>query len=99
MEDLEAIRLPNKYFEECSQKETLRIEVLSLMNRLRLLILEFEDVNFLGSLDCLSNELQYLKWHKYPFTYLPSSFEPNKLVELILPCSSIKRLWEGTKVL
>lgn len=71
--------------------------VLSKMTRLRLLILH--DVNLLGSINCLSNELRYLQWSRYPFTYLPLSFLPNKLVELILPSNSIKQLWEGMKVM
>jgi hypothetical protein len=37
-------------------------------------------------------------WDKYPFTCLPSRFEPDKLVELILRDSNISKLWEGPKV-
>jgi hypothetical protein len=76
---------------------TLRAESLAQMNRLKLLMLS--DLNFSGSLNYLSSELGYLCWNKYPFTSLPSSFEPDKLVELILPHSNIKQLWNGTKVL
>ncbi|ESW06524.1 hypothetical protein PHAVU_010G055100 [Phaseolus vulgaris] len=52
-----------------------------------------------GSLNHLSNELAYLNWRKYPFKCLPQSFQPEKLVELRLVRSSIKRLWKGTKSL
>ncbi|CAJ2637836.1 unnamed protein product [Trifolium pratense] len=79
------------------EKGKLMAETLSKMNRLRLLILK--EVEFSGSLDYISNELRYVEWDEYPFLYLPSSFQPNQLVELILVDSSIKQLWIGTKKL
>lgn len=69
---------------------------LSKMSRLRLLILK--KVDFSGSLDNFSNELRYIEWDEYPFMYLPSSFEPNQLVQLNLKQSNIKQLWKGKKV-
>nr|WIL60035.1 nodulation protein [Melilotus officinalis] len=48
---------------------------------------------------CLSNELRYVDWSEYPFMYLPSNFQPNQLVELILKNSSIKQLWRNKKYL
>ncbi|XLR56055.1 hypothetical protein S83_006727 [Arachis hypogaea] len=97
VKNLEAIVLPRslKNREELSKKATLKVEALSQMNHLKLLILK--KVNFSGCLDFLSNQLRYLDWEKYPFTCLPSSFQPNKLVKLILYHSNIKELWEGTK--
>ena len=74
----------------------MRVDALSKMSHLKLLTLQF--VKFSGSLNYLSNELGYLNWFEYPFDCLPPSFQPDKLVELILRCSSIKQLWEGTKV-
>ncbi|MED6131540.1 hypothetical protein PIB30_010586 [Stylosanthes scabra] len=65
------------------------------MSHLKLLILR--EVNFSGCLDFLSNELGYLDWEDYPFTCLPSSFQPNKLVNLMLHHSNIKELWQGIK--
>lgn len=41
--------------------------------------------------------MRYLLWHAYPFTSLPSNFEPYYLVELNMPDSNIHRLWEGRK--
>jgi len=76
---------------------TLRADALAQMSRLKLL--KLWNLDFCGSLNFLSSELGYLSWDKYPFTYLPSSFEPNKLVHLNLPHSNIKQLWKGTKVL
>lgn len=71
----------------------------ALQNMIRLRYLEFWDVYFSGSLNYLSNELRFLNWIGYPFAYLPSNFEPDKLVELNLRYSSVKQLWKRTKVL
>ncbi|KAK2380926.1 disease resistance protein RUN1 [Trifolium repens] len=86
-----------KYDEEIEAMTTLRADVLAQMGSLKLLILR--SLNFSGSLNFLSSELGYLLWDKYPFTCLPSRFEPDKLVELILRHSNIRKLWEGTKPL
>ncbi|GAU18045.1 hypothetical protein TSUD_51560 [Trifolium subterraneum] len=97
--NLEAIvlrRYPEN-IDKIQAMSTLRAEALAQMSRLKLLMLW--NLNFSGSLNFLSSELGYLCWDKYPFTCLPSSFEPDKLVELILPHSNIRQLWEGTKVL
>ncbi|MED6194614.1 hypothetical protein PIB30_030108 [Stylosanthes scabra] len=91
-ENLEAIVLPK--FDEI--KEEVSVEALSKMRRLNLLILNGK-VNFSGCLDFLSNELRFLEWKKYPFTCLPSSFQPNNLHKLILRHSNLKELWEGIK--
>ena len=74
----------------------MRADGLSKIRHLKLL--KLEDLKFSGSLNHLSNELAYLNWREYPFKCLPQSFQPEKLVELYLVGSRIKRLWEGTKV-
>ncbi|WJX44696.1 hypothetical protein P8452_31644 [Trifolium repens] len=86
-----------KYDEEIEAMTTLRADALAQMGSLKLLILR--SLNFSGSLNFLSSELGYLLWDKYPFTCLPSRFEPDKLVELILRHSNISKLWEGPKAL
>ncbi|CAJ2634065.1 unnamed protein product [Trifolium pratense] len=98
--NLEAVVLERYYFFKTNQLQemsTLRADGLAQMNRLKFLILD--DLNFSGSLNFLSSELGYLCWEKYPFTCLPSSFRPDKLVELILPHCNIRQLWKGTKPL
>jgi hypothetical protein len=72
-------------------------EGFSNMRNLVLLILYHN--NFSGNINFLSDNLRYLLWHGYPFTSLPSNFEPYYLVELNMPNCSIQRLWEGRKVL
>ena len=79
------------------EKKMLTVETLSKMSHLRLLILK--GVTFSGNLSCLSNELRYVEWDRYPFMCLPPNFQPNQLVELILRHSNIKQLWNDKKVL
>ena len=76
---------------------SLRVEGLSKMKALKLLVLYHK--NFSGRLTFLSNNLQYLMWHGYPFSSLPLNFHPYGLVELNLPSSSIKRLCHHPEVI
>jgi len=91
------LRRYEEFGKEIPEMTTLRAEAFAQMSHLKLL--KLWNLNFSGSLNFLSSELGYLFWDKYPFTSLPSSFVPDKLVELILPHSNIRKLWEGTKVL
>ncbi|KAL5055112.1 hypothetical protein RYX36_035794 [Vicia faba] len=95
-ENLEAIVMQYDS-ENCEeiQKITLRAEALAKMSRLKLLKLMI--FNFSGNVNFLSSELGYLYWDRYHVSSLPSSFQPYKLVELVLRHSNIKKLWEGTK--
>ncbi|XP_054822866.1 disease resistance protein RUN1-like isoform X2 [Prosopis cineraria] len=77
--------------EEHPRRTTLNIKGLSKLRKLKILI--FHNVKFLGNLYDLSNNLRYLSWHKYPLNYLPPNFKPKRLVELIMPDSSITQLW------
>ncbi|CAN6688287.1 unnamed protein product [Malus baccata var. baccata] len=49
-------------------------------------------LEFTTSLD-LPSSLRYLKWHRYPLNSLPSKFCPENLVELHMPRSRVKKLW------
>lgn len=74
----------------------LRDEDLSKMKNLKVLILYHS--NFPGSLKFLSDSLCYLLWNGYPFTSLPSNFQPYNLVEFNMPGSNIEQLWIGIQV-
>ena len=70
------------------EQEELNAEPFSKMSKLRFLkICKLK----LPCLSYLSNELRLLEWHEYPFKSFPKSFQPHKLVELIMQCSSIKQ--------
>ncbi|XP_058730515.1 disease resistance protein RUN1-like [Vicia villosa] len=89
---VEAIVLDHEYDDYSEEDEV----VVDNFSNIRLLIIKY--VKLSGSLNYLSNELRYIEWCEYPFMYLPSSFQPNQLVELILEYSSIKQLWEGNNL-
>ncbi|XP_029125979.1 disease resistance-like protein DSC1 [Cajanus cajan] len=76
---------------------TTMVDALSKMSHLKLL--KLKNVNFSGSLSYLSNELGYITWDKYPFEFLPQSFQSEKLVQLSLSESNIKQLWKDKKPL
>ncbi|XP_027337321.1 disease resistance-like protein DSC1 [Abrus precatorius] len=42
-----------------------------------------------------SNELRYLEWNGYPLKFLPQNFCPKSLVEIHMPYSHVKELWQG----
>jgi hypothetical protein len=46
----------------------------------------------------LSNELCVMEWLGYPIESLPTNFQSNNLVELIMHDSCIKQLWVGRNV-
>ncbi|KAG8660903.1 disease resistance protein RUN1 isoform X2 [Manihot esculenta] len=74
------------------QKEVnLSAKAFSQMKKLRLL--KISNVQLSKGLEFLSNELRLLEWHGYPLKSLPLCFNPEKLVELNMPYSCIKHLW------
>ncbi|XP_054816993.1 disease resistance protein TAO1-like [Prosopis cineraria] len=84
---------------EDSREKRLRVEALSRMSNLRLLI--FCNVKFSGVLKNLSWQLRYISWHQYPYTSLPSCYRPYFLTELNFPDSCITSVWDehdGEKV-
>ena len=66
------------------------------MRNLRLL--KIGNVHLLEGLSFLSSELRLMNWLGYPLKFMPRNFHPKKLVELIMPHSHIKQLWEGVWV-
>ncbi|XP_065616967.1 LOW QUALITY PROTEIN: disease resistance protein RUN1 [Quercus suber] len=78
------------------KEELLDAGVFSKMKKMRLLKMgDMGKVKLPQGLDYLSNELRIIEWHGYPLSSMPTNFQPNKLVELKMHCSSIKRLWDG----
>ncbi|XP_052483268.1 disease resistance protein Roq1-like [Gossypium raimondii] len=75
----------------------LSVDTFLKMKKLRLLkVLCLSNCN---DLKYLSKELRLLDWIGYPLRYLPSSFQPDNLVALLLPCSHIQQLWKGNRPL
>ncbi|XP_017641118.2 TMV resistance protein N-like [Gossypium arboreum] len=76
---------------------TLSVDAFLKMKRLRLL--RFFNAPNSCDIKYLSNELRLLEWHGYPFKFFPSSFQPEKLVALLLPYSCIQKLWKPDMLL
>ncbi|XP_050290597.1 TMV resistance protein N-like [Quercus robur] len=75
------------------RKENLDDKAFLNMKSLRLL--KISNVHLPTGLCFLSNKLRTMEWHDYPLKFMPSSFQPDNLVELIMPRSHIKQLPEG----
>ncbi|KAF3447680.1 hypothetical protein FNV43_RR08383 [Rhamnella rubrinervis] len=101
--EIEAIITHVDETKECS------LEALSSMKKKKLRILEistYNRIDFGGPEvdfdDCvgpeLSNNLRCLRWNKFPYSKFPSSFQPQKLVQLNLWHSNIKQLWNNFAV-
>ena len=71
-------------------------EVFSKMKKMR--FLKIGNVQLPQGLNYLSKELRVLEWHRYPLKSMPTSFQPNKLVELRMHCSNIEQLWKEIMV-
>ncbi|KAF3956984.1 hypothetical protein CMV_017955 [Castanea mollissima] len=89
-------------------KEHLSAEAFSKMKILRFLKIGYVypprdriggPIQLPQGLNYLSNELRVIDWHGYPLKSMPTSFQPNKLVELRMRYSDIKQLWKGIMML
>ncbi|KAB2006491.1 hypothetical protein ES319_D11G349400v1 [Gossypium barbadense] len=75
----------------------LNLSVDSFLKMKKLRLLKVLCLSNCDDLKYLSNELRLLDWTGYPLRYLPSSFQPNNLVALLLPYSHIQQLWKGNR--
>ncbi|XVF78453.1 hypothetical protein PTKIN_Ptkin14bG0134600 [Pterospermum kingtungense] len=80
-----------------NKRFTLNGDAFLKMKKVRLLKVLY--VPNCDDLKYLSTELRLLEWHGYPFKSLPSSFQPDNLVALLLPYSNIQQLWKGNRPL
>ncbi|XVF70307.1 hypothetical protein PTKIN_Ptkin11bG0151100 [Pterospermum kingtungense] len=94
-EVVEGMVIDNK--REQNKTFILSADVFSKMKKLRLLrvfsLLNSQDLKY------LSNELRPFEWHGYPLKFMPSSFQPDNLVALLLPNSCIEQLWRDNRPL
>ncbi|XP_039044435.1 TMV resistance protein N-like isoform X1 [Hibiscus syriacus] len=78
---------------ESNKMLNLNVDAVSKMKKLRLL--KVICLSNSDELKYLPNELRLLDWMRYPLRFLPSSFQPDNLVALLLPYSRIEQLWKG----
>lgn len=86
----------------------LSTQAMTDMTQLRLLKIFLGSEVVSGEEDCKvcitsdfkfpSGNLCYLYWHGYPLNFLPSNFDPAKLVELNMPYSNIRKFGLGKMV-
>ncbi|TYH46962.1 hypothetical protein ES332_D11G377600v1 [Gossypium tomentosum] len=94
-EMIEGIIIDNK--RESNKMLNLSVNTFLKMKKLRLL--KVLCLSNCDDLKYLSNELRLLDWTGYPLRYLPSSFQPDNLVALLLPYGHIQQLWKGNRPL
>ncbi|KAA3472228.1 TMV resistance protein N-like [Gossypium australe] len=94
-EMIEGMIIDNK--RESSKLPNLSNDAFSKMKKLRLL--KVLCLTNCDNLNYLSNELGLLDWTEYPLRSLPSNFQPDNLIVLLLPYSRIEQLWQGNKPL
>ncbi|KAK8589094.1 hypothetical protein V6N12_023500 [Hibiscus sabdariffa] len=82
---------------ESNKLLNLSVDAFTEMKKLRLLkvlcLTNCDDINY------LSNELRLLDWKECPLRFLPSSFQPDNLVALLLSYSRIEQLWKEARPL
>ncbi|KAE8675492.1 Cullin-associated and neddylation dissociated [Hibiscus syriacus] len=94
-EMIEAMIIDNQ--RESNKTLNLSIDAFSKMKRLRLL--KVLCLSNCDGLKYLSNELRLLDWKGCPLRSLPSGFQPDNLVALLLQYSHVKQLWKGIRPL
>ncbi|XP_027337322.1 disease resistance-like protein DSC1 [Abrus precatorius] len=55
------------------------------------------NVHLPTGLESLPHKLRYLHWNGYPLMSLPSTFCAEMLVQLCMPHSHVKKLWDGSQ--
>ncbi|XVF78197.1 hypothetical protein PTKIN_Ptkin14bG0110800 [Pterospermum kingtungense] len=82
---------------EQNKELTINGDAFLKMKKLRLLkvfyLPNFQDLKY------LSNELRLLDWSGCPLRSLPSTFQPDNLVALLVPFSRFQQLWKGNRPL
>uniref|UniRef100_A0A0A0LG09 ADP-ribosyl cyclase/cyclic ADP-ribose hydrolase n=1 Tax=Cucumis sativus TaxID=3659 RepID=A0A0A0LG09_CUCSA len=78
-------------------KQKLSTKAFNEMQKLRLLQLNFVDVN--GDFKHISEEIRWVCWHGFPLKFLPKEFHMDKLVAMDLRYSQIRFFWKESKFL
>ena len=86
--------------DQCTSEHEIKFtsEAFKRMTRLRVLVVDNNQVKLSEDFAFPSHDLTSLTWVGYSLASLPSNFHANNLVYLDLKDSNIKRLWEGNLV-
>ena len=85
--EIKELDLSPAVFQEASNLRLLKICNSSYSKKCKLYLPK--------NLQFLPDALRYLQWDEYPSKSLPSNFNSEKLVELIMPNSQVEQLWNG----
>ncbi|KAB2059429.1 hypothetical protein ES319_A11G302200v1 [Gossypium barbadense] len=77
--------------------KTLSLSEDAFLKMKRLRLLRVISHSICRDLVYLSNELRLLDWTGYPLKFLPSSFQPENLVAVLLSYSNIEQPWKESK--
>ncbi|KAL1222980.1 Disease resistance-like protein CSA1 [Cardamine amara subsp. amara] len=106
---LEANNVRGIFLDMSEVKESIALECMTFTDMRNLLYLKIYDSScpreckadcnlyFPDGLEFPLEEVRYLHWVKFPLEELPPQFRPKNLIDLRLPYSKIKRVWEGVK--
>lgn len=93
---------------EMSQIQDIKLSSKSFRKMPNLRLLAFQSLNgnfkrinsvyLPKGLEFLPKKLRYLGWNGCPLESLPSTFCPEKLVELSMRYSNVQKLWHGVQV-
>ncbi|KAK0593345.1 hypothetical protein LWI29_035059 [Acer saccharum] len=78
-------------------KHRLQLNGKSFSSMSNLMLLKLSNADVSEDQIYLSNNLRFLKWHRFPLKTLPSNFQAQNLFELNLCDSQINYLWKGIK--
>ncbi|XP_018441634.1 disease resistance protein RPS6 [Raphanus sativus] len=93
LDDISMVRIHENAFDEMTNLRFLKFYKKSLERK--------KEVRWLlpERFDNFPDKLKLLSWPGCPMVYMPSSFCPEYLVELIMPNSKLVKLWEGIELL
>ncbi|XP_054782823.1 disease resistance protein RPV1-like isoform X2 [Prosopis cineraria] len=86
-----ALKLPR------NNRVCLSTEAFKEMKKLRLL--QLDHVQLEGDFECLSKDLKWLSWRRFPLRYIPGTFHQGSLVAIDLKYSNLYQIWKEPQLL
>ncbi|XP_054794889.1 disease resistance protein RPV1-like isoform X2 [Prosopis cineraria] len=86
-----ALKLPR------NNRVCLSTEAFKEMKKLRLI--QLDHVQLEGDFECLSKDLKWLSWRRFPLRYIPGTFHQGSLVAIDLKYSNLYQIWKEPQLL
>jgi len=84
-------KIGDVYLSSRSFESMINLRLLHITNK-------FNNVHLPKGLEWLSDKLRYLHWKSFPLESLPSTFCPQRLVQLSMTYSKLRKLWDRIQV-